>query len=85
MGGKFAPLTEAEKKKFKLSNGLRLTSLRDGRLMSMGFKTGYIIVRINNKKMNQVLDISRIADTGEEIYSIEGVNTDGMQFSYRFH
>ncbi len=85
LGGKFIPITGNEKKEFKLSNGLKLTSLRDGRLSSMGFKPGYIIVRINNKKMNQVVDISRIEDTGEEIYSIEGVTLDGMQFSYRFH
>lgn len=85
LGGKFIAITEAEKKEFKLSNGLKLKSLRDGRLSSMGFKPGYIIVRINNKKMNQIVDISRIEDTGEEIYSIEGVTTDGMQFSYRFH
>jgi len=85
LGGKFAPITEKEKKEFKLSNGLKLTSLRDGRLSSMGLKPGYIIIRINNNKMNQVVDISRLEDTGEEIYSIEGVTPEGMQFSYRFH
>ncbi|MEA1897090.1 MAG: trypsin-like peptidase domain-containing protein [Bacteroidota bacterium] len=85
LGGKFIPITQKEKKEFKLSNGLKLTSLRDGRLSKMGLKPGYIIVRINNNKMNDVVDISRIEDSGEEIYSIEGVTPEGMQFSYRFH
>ncbi len=51
----------------------------------MGIKAGYIILRINDRKMNQLRDIRRIEDSGEDIYSIDGISPEGMQFSYRFH
>ncbi len=85
LGGKFVPLSEKEKKELNQSGGLKIISLREGRLSAMGIKAGYIILRINDRKMNQLRDIRRIEDSGEDIYSIDGISPEGMQFSYRFH
>ena len=83
LGARFSKLTKGEKEDFQTSNGLKITDIKPGMLADLGFKEGYIIVRINNIKITSVTDISRISDSGQEISSIQGIRPDGMEFSYR--
>jgi Do/DeqQ family serine protease len=82
-GAKFDKLTKSDKEKYQISNGLIITDIKPGMLADLGFKKGYIIVRINNTKIASVSDIRRVSETGEEISSIQGITPDGMEFSYR--
>lgn len=83
LGARFSKLTKDDKEKYQISNGLIITDIKPGVLADLGFKEGYIIVKINNARIASVSDISRISESGEEISSIQGITSDGMEFSYR--
>ncbi|MDX2443377.1 MAG: trypsin-like peptidase domain-containing protein [Bacteroidales bacterium] len=83
LGARFVEISEQELEELKISNGIKISEMKDGKLSDLGFKKDYIIVRINNSLIRSVSDINRISDTGEEINSIQGVRPDGMEFSLR--
>ena len=83
LGARFSKLSKSEKEDYQVSSGLKITDIKPGMLTDLGFKEGYIIIRINNTKITSVTDISRISESGEKINSIQGIRPDGMEFSYR--
>jgi len=84
LGARFSDISEREKDKYSISYGIKITELQEGRLSDLGFKEGYIIMSINNDRVDSLEDIRRVENSGERINSIQGITPDGMQFSYRF-
>ena len=83
LGAHFAPVTAAEKKKLNIDYGVKIVSLGKGKLADLGFKKGYIIVRMNDNKITGENDLRKISDAGSDIYSVQGLTPDGMEFQYR--
>jgi len=83
LGARFTPVTNAEKKKYNIDYGMKIVSLKSGKLTDLGFKKGYIIVRLNDNKIASENDLRKITDAGTDIYSVQGVTPDGMEFRYR--
>ncbi len=84
LGARFSKITNRDKTRFGIDYGLKINELQKGRLSDLGFKSGYIITRINNLKIDDINDIVRIENSGDRINSIQGITPDGMEFSYRF-
>ena len=83
LGARLAPVTTAEKKKLNIDYGVKIVSLGNGKLADLGLKKGYIIVRMNDNKIASENDLRKISDTGTDIYSVQGLTPDGMEFQYR--
>lgn len=62
LGCALKPLTEAQMREFRLSGGVQVSGLKDGKFRDAGIKEGFIIVDINNARV-------RTADDVEEIYN----------------
>lgn len=84
-GARFETLSKKEKEELNLSGGVKIISLKEGRLSRMGMKTGYVVFSVNGKKVSRVEELRMMDNSGEEIRSIEGLTPEGMQFSYRYH
>ena len=69
LGANFEPLTNNEKNRFRIDNGIKIVKLSDGKLKEAGLKTGYIIIRANNQKIESVVDLQTVV---KEVSGSEG-------------
>lgn len=85
LGANFAKISNEDKDYLKISNGLKITELKNGLLKSGGVRKGFIITKINNSLIynkNDVDEAIRKAMNG--ILNIEGVYPNGMRIIYGF-
>jgi len=60
LGATFRVISDSEKRAFGVSNGIRIIDLKSGALREAGLKEGYVITHIENEKVDQIEDITRI-------------------------
>lgn len=72
-------LSKKELQNLKIDNGVKVMAVTNRELIAYGVKQGYVLVSINNKKINTVDDISAIlrAKGDGEVMRIEMLNIDG--------
>ena len=87
LGATFEEVNSAEMKKLNIQNGLKITKLAAGKLLSAGMKVGFIITNIDHKKISSIEDLKGSLEnrknTGQGIL-IEGVYPNGMRAYYGF-
>lgn len=84
MGAKFGELSDRERDKYNISDGVKITEIGEGYLSDLGLKAGSIITSINGKSIQRVGDVKNILGGGRTLYSIEGIQPNGTFFSYEF-
>jgi serine protease Do len=84
LGAKFVELSDKEKENYRVSFGVKIIELGEGKLKELGFGSGVIITRINGKEIRRIADVNNSLGSGKSLYSIEGVQPDGTVFSYEF-
>ena len=82
-GAAFAPVTTGEKNQFNINNGVKITSISDGRFRDLGLGRGAIIVDVNGQKVNSAADIRRATNDEKSLTSVEGFTPDGTYFKYQ--
>ncbi len=60
LGIQLKPITETVKNAIGIEYGLEITKLKNGEFLTMGVKTNFIILKINNKKMKEITDFEKI-------------------------
>lgn len=86
LGASFVPLSSAEKSKFRLNSGVKVTQIRPGRLFDQTeIPSGSIITRINKVPVNNVADIEKaISASRNGMLVVSGITPDGVQFNNMF-
>lgn len=84
LGASFEPLSDREKRYLGVRNGLKVTSVKPGKLMKVGIKEGFILLSVNKKPVNSVKDITEILDDTEGGVIIEGLDSSGSRSYYAF-
>ena len=80
LGGKFADITDREKRELQIKGGIKVTSIKEGGFLSnKKVRKNYIITHINDIEVLSLNDADKI--TGE-ISTIDGVYPDGRSASY---
>ncbi len=82
-GATFAPVTSGEKQQYKITNGVKVTSISDGRFRDLGLSKGTIIIDVNGQKVDSAADIRRATNDEKSLTSIEGYTPDGTYFKYQ--
>lgn len=82
LGAEFSPISEKEKERLKISNGIKVTNIRDGKLRAIGIKEGFIITHIGDKPVNSVEDITQAMKNDRRGFLIEGVYPNGTRAYY---
>ncbi|MBN1388818.1 MAG: Do family serine endopeptidase [Bacteroidales bacterium] len=83
-GVRLEPLTLAERSEYRITNGMRVTRVQDGRFEDLGIREGYIIFEVNGKNVSSYEDIKEATNNGTELESLKGLQSNGTYFSYQF-
>ncbi len=62
MGGAFKALDDKEKREFGVSYGIEVTGVTDGKLRDAGIKKGFVIMVVNNQRIQTPEDFEQIVD-----------------------
>ncbi|MDQ3047834.1 MAG: Do family serine endopeptidase [Bacteroidota bacterium] len=84
LGATFENINEADMKKLNILNGLKVTKLNAGKLLSAGIREGFIITGVDKKKINSVEDIKTALENKKGGVLIEGIYPNGMRAYYGF-
>ncbi len=84
LGATFEPLNTSEMKKMGIPNGLRISKLNAGKLLSAGIKEGFIIISIDKKKISNIEDLQKVLEDKNGGILIEGIYPNGMKAYYGF-
>jgi len=84
LGATFEPLNASDIKKLNIENGLRITKLTAGKLLSAGIKEGFIITNVDKKKISNLEDIKTALENKKGGVLIEGIYPNGMRAYYGF-
>lgn len=60
LGAEFGPVSENDRAKLRINEGVQVTKLFDGKLKDSGMKTGFIITEINKIPVSSKEDIERV-------------------------
>ena len=83
-GAKVAALSSNEKKELNVADGIKILEVSEGKFRDIGIRRGYIIVSINDKKVNSAADVRKFSNDESSLKSIGGVQPNGTIFSYQF-
>ncbi|MCB8995337.1 MAG: Do family serine endopeptidase [Bacteroidales bacterium] len=84
LGASLEPLNNEQKKELGVKYGVRVASLKSGKLMKAGVREGFVITQINNKPVNTVEDIRAILSKTDGGVYIEGIYPDRTIAYYAF-
>ncbi len=74
LGANFSKLSDADKKSLKIESGVKVGSLKAGKLSSIGIREGFIITKLNNKTVNEPSDVDDAVNSSESnMLMVEGV------------
>lgn len=62
LGARFKEITDAQKEKLGVENGIEVEAVTRGKLQQQGVRASFVIVRINNKPVRTVKDLERMID-----------------------
>ena len=83
LGATFGSLTQAEKSKFKIAAGVKITEIdSEGRLAMYGIDKGVIITKINDKAVNSPSEAIEALEGKKGRIKLEGIDVDGARFIY---
>jgi S1-C subfamily serine protease len=81
-GARFEALSSADKNKYNIDYGVKVTDVGTGKFRDLGLKKGYIILSVNGQKVHSVSDLRDATSGG--LSAIEGIQSNGTFFSYSF-
>jgi len=86
LGAEFAPITEKDKERLKIDEGIQVINLSNGKLKEAGVKNGFIITDINKSSVSSVEDIKRVLSqsSNKKPILVEGVYPGGEWTYYVF-
>ena len=89
LGCAFKKLSDDTRKQLKISSGVQVTGLKDGRFKDAGVKDGFIILDINNAAVNSADDVEKIYnaimksnDNYDKVMFITGIYPTGKKMYY---
>lgn len=83
MGARMETLSRNELRNYRISNGVKIVEINDGRLKDLGLREGSIVISVNGKNVNSAEDVRQVTDNGTTLRNIEGIQPNGAYFSYR--
>jgi Do/DeqQ family serine protease len=84
LGASFEPVSDREKRALGIRSGVRVKSLKPGKLMKIGIQEGFVLTSVNKIPVSSVKDIAEILEDTEGGVIIEGVDRNGSRSYYAF-
>jgi serine protease Do len=84
LGASLEPVSSELKAKLGIKYGVKVTSLKSGKLLKAGVREGFVITQINNKPVSSVEDIKSVLSKTQGGVYIEGIYPDRTIAYYAF-
>ncbi len=84
LGAEFTDVEKSELERLRLSNGVKVDKLMNGKFAQVGIKEGFIITSIDKKKVSTPKDIEEIMADKSGIISVQGYYPNGLGITYQF-
>jgi len=84
LGAEFEVITDSEKEKLEINNGIKITRLDKGKLKTSGIKEGFIITHVNKKPIFEVTDFKRETGNAKGGILVEGIYPNGESAYFVF-
>lgn len=84
LGAKFDNVSENERYKLRINQGIKIAELTNGKLKDAGVKKGFIITHVNKQPVSEVNDLIRIVKKADGGVLIEGVYPNGERAYFVF-
>jgi len=81
-GATFEPASDAEKSKFRLKNGFKITEIENGKLRSAGIGKGFIVTAIDRQPVTSMSQLKNALSVQDGGVLIEGVYPNGLKAYY---
>lgn len=82
LGANFESISKEEQEKLKLSHGLKVTKLWNGKLLRTGMKEGFIILRVDNQRIEDIDDLTAALEGKSGGVLFEGMYPNGRAMYY---
>lgn len=88
LGCALKKLSDEQRRQYRLNAGVQVTGLKDGKFKGAGIKEGFIIVEINNMRVNSQDDVEKIynaimkSDSADKVMFISGMYPTGSRVYY---
>jgi len=84
-GARIELLSQTDKRTYNTDHGVKVIEVNEGLFRDLGLRRGTIILRVNDKKINNTEDIRSATNNNEKsLKSIQGIAPDGRMFNYQF-
>lgn len=77
LGADFEVVSDQEKEKLEITNGIKITKLDKGKFKNSGMKEGFIITNVNKKPIYEVKDLKRELSYAKGGILVEGIYPNG--------
>ncbi|MFW6326791.1 MAG: trypsin-like peptidase domain-containing protein [Bacteroidota bacterium] len=77
LGASFEAVSNGEKRDLRITNGIKVTNLKAGKLKDAGLSEGFIITHVNKKPIYEVNDLKREIGNAKGGILVEGVYPNG--------
>ena len=84
LGASLEPASDELKQQLGIKYGVKVTSLKSGKLMKAGVREGFVITQINNKPVTSIDDIKSVLSKTKGGVYMEGIYSDRTIAYYAF-
>ncbi len=81
LGARFENITQTEKSRFGIKDGVKVTDVIAGKFAANGIKKDFIIVKVNSEYVNSVEEIENLMKNTDGLF-IEGIYPNGVTAYY---
>ncbi|MFW6326884.1 MAG: Do family serine endopeptidase [Bacteroidota bacterium] len=82
LGATFEEVSNEEKSRLKIKNGIKVSELKDGKLRDAGIQEGYIISKANRVPISNTEDLRKVVEMVEEGLFLTGIYPNGQVAYY---
>ena len=82
LGAGYERLSDSEKQRLRIRNGLKVSSVGSGKFREAGIKEGYIITQANRVPINSEEDLKKVVEVLNEGLFLTGIYPNGQVAYY---
>ncbi len=84
LGADFSTVSMAERQKYKISNGVKVSNIRNGFINRLGIEDGFIFIKFNEKPCNDASQLIKDLESAQGKIMIEGIDAYGNTRIYNY-
>ena len=85
LGADFQKVSDYEKKKLGITNGVKISSVKNGLIRRLNLTDGFVVTSFNDVDVNEPDELIELLENANGKYKIEGVDANGSKRYYNFY